>query len=321
MNRDRDVPIRGQMRRRGFRRVAHGLFLPHAEGLAPDREWRRDLRAWLEVLPAGSVFTGLTAARLLGWHLPKLPEQVPVFAATETDRRPRRPGLICSRLTRSVQRGHVRELPIDSAEEILLRCARELGRLDLRILVESARNAGHVDATGIEVVLASGRPGVRLLRAAWESSTGRSESGGESVLQEFHDVLEIPYVPQKRLYDTDGQLVAVADLWIVGTDRMHEYDGGVHREPEVQRNDLRRERALGRSSYERRGFTLDDLLNHALVTMQEIDRDLGRPSRLRRYRSWVTLVEQSLYSQSGRERVMNRWHRQMGIADWSRTAS
>ncbi|WP_323792330.1 hypothetical protein [Nocardioides sp.] len=229
--------------------------------------------------------------------------------------------MICSRLTRTVRPGTVGGLPIDSAEEILLRCARDLGRLDLRVLVESARHAGHADAIRMEVLLASGRPGVRLLRAVWESSTGRSDSGGESVLQEFHDVLEIRYEAQRKLYDADGQLVAVADLWIVGTNRMHEYDGGVHRAPDVHRNDLRRERGLGRTGYERRGFTMDDLLNHALVTMQEIDRDLARPSRLRRYRAWMALIEQSLYSEVGRERVMNRWHRQMGVADWSRTAS
>lgn len=321
MTRDRDVPIRGQMRRRGFRRVAHGLFLPHAHGLTPQAEWRRDLRAWLEVLPEGSVFTGLTAARLLGWDLPKLPEQVPVFAATQSTRRPRRPGLICSRLVRTARRGAVRGLPVDSAEEVLLRCARDLGRLDLRILLESARRVGHVHAADMEALLVSGRPGVRLLRSVWESSTGRSDSAGESVLQEFHDALEISYVAQKELYDEQGQLVAKADLWIVGTDRLHEYDGGVHRDPKVHRNDLRRERGLGRAHHARRGFSLDDLLNHALVTMQEIDRDLGRPSRLRRYRSWQATVDQSLYSHAGRERVMNRWHRQMGVADWSRTAS
>lgn len=321
MTHSHDVPIRGQMRVRGFRRVSHGLFLRHTEGLDDDVELRRDLRAWLMVLPVGSVFTGLTAAALLGWPLPKLDEQTPVFAATRSGRRPRRPGLICSRLTHLSQTGWVRDLPIDSAEEVLLRCARDLGILDVLILLEGALAAGHVDADRMAVVLASRRPGVRLLRAAWDESTGKSESAGETVLHKFHRCLEIAFDPQKKLFDLDGRLAAVADLWIVGTTRFHEYDGEVHRAPGVQRNDLRRERGLGRTEYVRRGFTLDDLLNHALVTMHEIDNDLGRPHRMRRYHAWMKVVEQSMYSPVGRERVRNRWHREMGVAEWSRTTS
>ncbi len=74
------------------------------EGLDEDEELVRDLKAFLLVLPQGAVFTHVTAARLLGWQLPRLPEQVPVFAAVRTkDNRPRRPGLICSRLVRDPQ--------------------------------------------------------------------------------------------------------------------------------------------------------------------------------------------------------------------------
>ncbi len=76
-----DVPIRGEVRAHGFRRVSHGLFLMERADLDKDEELLRDLRAWLLVLPAGAAFTHVTAARLLGWRLPRLPEPVPVFAA------------------------------------------------------------------------------------------------------------------------------------------------------------------------------------------------------------------------------------------------
>ena len=62
-----DAPIRGQMRVSGYRRVTHGVFLTHHPELSAWAEWCRDLMAWLLVLPPGAVFTGLTAARLLGW--------------------------------------------------------------------------------------------------------------------------------------------------------------------------------------------------------------------------------------------------------------
>ena len=119
---DADEPIRGQLRCKGFRRVSHGLFLRERDDLSHDEEFWRDLHAWLAVLPEEARFTHVTGARLRGWALPKLPEQAPVFAAVAGDpARPRRPGLICSRLRRTAPEGARRhDLPVDSSEEILL---------------------------------------------------------------------------------------------------------------------------------------------------------------------------------------------------------
>lgn len=316
-----DEPYRGQRRVKGFRRVSHGLFLVERDDLTENEEFLRDLRAWLAVLPDGAVFTHVTGARLRGWTLPKLPEQVPVFAAVQGDpTRPRRPGLLCSRLRRTVSRREFRSgLPVESAEEILLRCARDLGHIDLVILVVSAMRAGDVDAQAMEVLLASRRPGVARLRAAWREASPKLESPGEVLLYLYHRALGVAVEPQVPLYDDQGALLGVADLLLVGTSNVHEYDGAVHRGKTTHRNDLRRERGWAGSNYVRRGFTLDDLLNYSLVAMHEIDRALGRPHDQRRHERWRTLVETSMYSESGRQRVMNRWHRTMGVLDWSQT--
>lgn len=315
-----DFPIRGEIRQVGFRRVSHGLFLPVRTGLEPEQEFRRDLKAWLLVLPAEATFTHVTAARLAGWQLPNLPDDVPVFAAVAGDEsRPRRPGLICSRLVRPHQPGDV-GLPIDRPEEILLRAARDLGLLDLVIMVDSARHLGHIDDGRMKAVLASRRPGVRVLREAWNLSDARAESGPETVLRMFHVAIDVEVEPQPVLTDARGQVVGRADLLVTGTNRLHEYDGAGHREGTQHQTDLRRERGLAGSDYERRGFTLDDLLNHAFVVMHEMDRDLGRPHKLGRLTRWRRLVENSMYSPVGRERVLNRWRRLMGLRDWSRTA-
>jgi hypothetical protein len=98
------------------------------------------------------------------------------------------------------------------------------------------------------------------------------------------------------------------------------YDGEHHRGKDQHRTDLRRERGWVGTPYLRRGFTLDDLLNHPAVVMHEIDRSLGRSHRASRLRRWRRLVGNSLYSGQGRERVMNRWRRQQGIIDWAGTA-
>lgn len=314
--------IRGEIRLASLRRVCHGLGLVKVSGLSADQEWLRELKAYLLVLPASAVFTHLTAARLLGWELPKLPDQVPVFVAVDlTDPRPRRAGLICSRLVRPGEPGRARGLPVDRPEEILLRMARDLSLLDLLIVLESALHRNHVDRKRMEALLDSRRPGVRMLREAWRRATGGSESAGETVLQQFHHVMEVPVTPQVELHSTTGEFIGRADLLVDGTDFVHEYDGAHHRSTSQQRTDLRRARGLADSPYIRKGFTLDDLLNHPATTMHEIDQALGRPHDLGRLRRWRGMVENSLYDEAGRQRVLNRWRRRTPIIDWTGSAS
>jgi hypothetical protein len=301
----------------GHRRVSHGLFLPLEPGLTPRAEFLRDLLAWQKVLPASAAFTHVTAARVLGWQLPSLPEQVPVFAAVSGDvTRPQRAGLVYSRLVRPSLTARFDGIPVDAPEEILLRAARDLGLLDLLVLVDSGRHAGHVDTKRMSALLASGRPGVRMLAKAWEWSHPRAESGGETLLRAFHVVMEVPVEPQAVVMDDQGRVVGRADLVVVGTTYLQEYDGAVHRAKQQHQVDLRRGRELTGSAYQRRGYTLDDLLNHPGVVMHELDRLVGRPHRTARLRRWQQLVENSLYAERGRERVLNRWRRVNGIIDW-----
>lgn len=317
-----DRPIRGQVRLVGHRRVTHGVHLREREGLPSEAEFRRDLQAWLLVLADDAVFTHVTAARLLGWRLPQLPEHVPIFAAVHGhERRPRRGGLICSSLVGEPPRRRPGDIPVDWPEEILLRAARDLGVLDLVIMIDSALQLGHLDPARVDAVLESKRPGVRRLRRAWELSDRRRESAGESLLGVLREVFDIPAEPQVDLFAEDGRHLGRADLLVTGTSFVHEYDGAVHRDKVQHRADLRRERGWSGSPYVRRGFTLDDLLNHPLVVMHELDRALGRPHRPGRLARWRTLVSESLYGEPGRARVMNRWRRALGVADWSTTAS
>lgn len=315
-----DAPIRGHLRTVDVRRVAHGLFVRIKEQPEEDDEFLRDLSAWLLVLPPDAVYTHVTGARVRGWQLPALPEQVPVFAATRAETRPRRPGLICSRLVRTTQPVLVTGLPLESAHETLLRAARDLGLLDLLLMVDSARHLGDVDEAAMAELLATRRPGVRLLREAWALSDARAQSAGETLLRAFDHAIDVDVLPQATVHDDVGNPVGMVDLRVVGTAFIHEYDGAHHRRGAQQRTDLRRDRGLSGASYERRGFTLDDLVNHPVVVMHEVDRDLGRPHDLRRLQRWSRLLENSLYSESGRRRVMNRWARAMGTLEWSRTA-
>jgi hypothetical protein len=102
-----------------------------------------------------------------------------------------------------------------------------------------------------------------------------------------------------------------------GIGHLHEYDGAGHRDARQHRSDLRRERALSQAGYLRRGYTLDDLLNHGRSVMHEIDRALARPHRPHRLHRWRRMVDHSAYSQAGRDRLLNRWRRSMGVVDWA----
>jgi very-short-patch-repair endonuclease len=317
---DRATPIRGEVRESGFRRVSHGLYRP----VLPEERRRGpvvDLSAWQLVLPEDAVFTHITAAQLLGWWLPRLPEHVPVFAATAGDRRPRRAGLCCSRLERSAPTGVVEGLPVDAPGEVLLRSGRDLGLLDLAVMLDSARRmVGDQVATEVQDLCRGSRPGVRRLRAAALLSDARSESAWETLLRLFHVSVGIEVEPQHVVNDVAGRFVARADLLLSGTELLAEYDGGHHLSVQQQQEDLRRARRIAETSYVRRGYTADDLVNKPLTMLREIDRALGRPHRESRLSTWRHWLRESSYSAEGRRRLQNRWTRLTGTPDWARTA-
>ncbi len=299
--------------------MSHGLFVLDRPGLSQEDEFLRDLRAWALVLPDRAVLTHLTAARLLGWRLPPLSIPVPVFAAVHgAERRPRRAGLVCSRLVATEQDAlTVHGLSVDAPEEVLLRAARDLGHLDLVVLLDSALSLGHVDHDRLVLILSSRRPGTRALAAAYAASDRRAESSGETLLRLFHRAMEVQVVPQVDLHDQHDALIGRADLMVSATRSVHEYDGSGHRSQLQHRGDLRRERALSQAGYVRRGFTLDDLMNHSATVMHELDRAFDRAHRRRRLLRWRRMVDHSTYTEPGRERLLNRWRRAMGVTDWS----
>ena len=286
--------------------------------LAADKavERLRDLAAWQLVLPPDAVFTHVTAAELYGWWLPKLPAEAPVFAATTAERRPRRAGLICSRLGR-VAEGITRQgLPVDAAGAVLLRAARDLAVLDLVPMIDSALRLGDVTFAELDELAHSGLPGSRRLRAALAFSDGRSESAWETILRVFHAVAAVLVEPQVTIRDSEGGFVARADLVVLATGDLHEYDGIVHDVPRQRVRDLRRSRRLSEIGRVRRGFTASDLVTHPAVTMQELDRAVGRPHDPARLQTWMTYLNESCLTNTGRRRLQNRWRT---ARHWSQT--
>jgi hypothetical protein len=308
-------PRRGRYRSPSDRRVSHGLMLRKL-GLAAREERLRDLAAWLLVLPPDAVFTHVTAAWLYGWWLPQLPDEVPVFAATTAATRPRRAGMICSRL-RSVAEGlTLSGLPVDAPGAVLLRAARDLAILDLVPMIDSALRLGDVDMAELAELAHSGKAGSRRLREALARCDRRSESAWETILRVFHDVADVAVEPQVVILDDQGAFVARADLVVLATGDLHEYDGAVHSESGQRARDLRRSRRLAEVGRVRRGFTASDLVRHPAVTLQELERILGRPHDPDRIQTWATYLNQSCLTAAGRIRLQNRWNTSR---HWSQT--
>ncbi len=274
--------MRGHRRGAGWTAVGHGL---HLRG-APSFE--RELRAWALVLPPGAVFTHLAAARLRGWWLPAGPTPVQV-AVHEDERHPQRRGLTVVRLGGSPVQERWQGLPVATAAETVLAAARDLDVLDLVPLADSALHLGHCTLEEIARAAGQRRRGAPRLRRVLPLLDGRSESAWESVLRLLHHVAQVEVEPQRRIEDDAGRFVARADLWLVGTRRLHEYDGEVHRDRTTHRADLARDRRLVEQGWQRLGWTAAEVLQGGPV-LTSVDTLLGRPwqsRRLARWRGWV----------------------------------
>ena len=289
---------RGRRRGAGWTPVGYGLHVlspDPAEVALVDR-----LRAWRLVLPEVAVFTSLTAAALRGWWLPTTPSALVEVAVGEHDSHPQRRGLRVFRMQERPDRELVHGLPVAPAAETLLAAATELAVLDLVPLADSALRSGACTLDEIRAVAAGRRRGAPRLREVLPQLDVRSESPWESMMRVLHRAAGIEVQPQYEIFDAEGRFVARADLWLVGTRRIHEYDGEVHRDLDTQRKDLSRDRRLTDAAWQRHGYTAAEILHGAGPILASVDALMGRtwdPGRLAR---WRLLVAESSYARQNR---------------------
>ena len=266
------VPVLGRRRGRAWTPVAYGIHRPSDV----DDPAVADLLGWQLALPPFGRFTHLTAATAYGWWLPPLPDDLPVFAAVPRQgNRPQRAGLRVARHEVLAEPVMVDGIRLDPPAEALLACARHLSLLDVVVLVDSALRSEAVTTDHLGSTAGAVRRGAPLLRRALSMADARSDSPFETLLRILHEACEVPVQPQFELTE-DGALVAKADLWIVGTNALHEYDGDCHLPKRQQRKDLRRVRRVGNVGWVRRGYTDDDVLHHGVAILRDADLSLGR---------------------------------------------
>lgn len=292
-------PVTGRRRGPDWHRVSHGLHRPSSDdGLL------MTLAAWQLVLPRSGRFTHLTGAQAYGWWLPPLPEGLPVFASLLTgDSRPQRAGLRPFRHDALSEPAMLGELRLDPPAEVLLACARHLALVDLVVLVDAALHSKAVTAAELSATACRRRRGAPMLRRAVSLADGRSESAWETLLRLLHRAVEVDVVPQHPLLDHTDTEVARADLWLVGTNALHEYDGEHHLSRRRRRKDLARARRIGNVDWVRRGYTSTEVLHQAVGILRDADLSLGREHRPERVRRWYGLLSESLFTPSGRERL------------------
>ncbi|GGD22602.1 hypothetical protein [Nocardioides daphniae] len=284
-------------------RVTHGVHRPRDAadpGLA-------DLHAWLRVLPPGARFTHLTAARLWGLWLPPLPGDLPVVAAcAPTGTRPRRPGLHVVRPTSLAPPAVVAGLPVDPVEVALLTACRHVGDLDALVMVDSALATGLTTPDALAATAAGRSRGAPRLRRVLARADVRTESPWETVLRDFHRIVDAEVEPQFEVTDDRGHFVARGDLRLTGHRVLHEYDGGDHLTVEQQRADLRRLRRLAAAGWVRRGYTSEDLVHRATSVLRDVDLTLGRPHDPGRVRPWHAQLRASCFTRAGQSELLQQ---------------
>jgi hypothetical protein len=297
--------LRGHTRRRDWVHLDHGLYWqPSWPDVRLD-----ELRARQLVLPPTAAFSHLTAAEVYEWWLPAAIDH-PVFVAQPIayDRAQRRDLFVCRHPQPfpMVVRSGVR---LATPAETILSCARDLGPLDLVVLGDSALRRRDCTLVDLWKAARQRRRGAPVLRTVIPLLDARSESPWESIMRVLHRAAEIPVEPQHEVFTADGRFLARADLRIVGTRRLHEYDGAHHRDPTTHAADLVRERGLISDGWQRVGFTSGDLLRDGRRIIADTDRFLGRPWSRDRVDAWEGLLAESLFDPRWRARAHRRWRR------------
>lgn len=308
---------RGRRRTRAMHSLARGLHrtrlgVPDPAATSAEKAQHRrttmlaDLLAWQQALRAGACFTHLSAVVVRGWALPELPAALPVWIAQAKDINPtRRRGARVIRQTATPQHEVIEGIRIATPAESLLACARDLSVLDLVVVIDSAVHSADVSVAELAEVAASRRRGAARLREALCLADGRSESAWESLLRVLHVACGFDVQPQREFHH-EGRFVARADLHLVGTHCLHEYDGAEHRKRKRQEIDLRRDRRIIAAGLVRRGYVKDDIACRPAEIIRDACVATGRPFELRALNPWMMLWNDSSFSPYGAHLLTQR---------------
>jgi hypothetical protein len=247
------------------------------------------------------VFTHLTAAALHGLWLPSslpaawspsapasLIASVPTSPTQPVTHQDRRGVYVRRCAVPGEHRRSLSDVRVASPVWTLVELSEDLALVDLVTAMDSALHRGLCTVTGLASAAVAGRRGVRTYRRAVALADGRSESPWETVLRLVHVLGGITEIePQHELRAEDGELLARGDLWLRGTRRWAEYDGGVHRDAAAHGRDLRRDKWLARERWERFGYIAAEIHHEPQMILRDAETALGLAHDPRRVDGWL----------------------------------
>jgi hypothetical protein len=297
----------GRLRGPGWVRESYGLYAERTATTGHRQRFNR-IRA---VLPGDAAAAHLTAAQIYELWLPQLPEWLPVLASLPPDcDRPERQGLYVFRSrARLPPCRDVMGTPVLPPAHVIGQLAEDFGLIDLVVALDSALHQRLCTTNDVLDSIRRRQRGLPQLRTALTPCDGRSESAWETILRLLHVLSEIPVEPQFLVTEPAGAIVARADLRIVGTRRLPEYDGAVHRDRKQHEDDLARDKLLSRLRYERFGYIASEIVHHPGSILRDAERALGLKHQPARLNPWTTAIESSTLTVPGRRRLLHRLHR------------
>ena len=251
------------------------MFVSVWSGLQPD--FRHRLLGLARRVPAGSAFSGLTAAWIYGLHHP-LPDSVPVEATA-----PR--GVVVSEradlrfLRCKLAAGDVAEgcaLPVTSPVRTCFDLARRLPLVAALTAVDAAlhRKLLHVEHLRQYVARRPGWRGVSQARCVVDLAEPATESPMETRLRLLMVRGGLPRPePQVSIYDRRGVFVARLDLLYRAANLGVEYDGTTHRDSLAA--DARRQNRLLRAGVSVLRYTASDVYNRPDEVVKEVRAELA----------------------------------------------
>jgi hypothetical protein len=276
---------RGQLRSRRWSAPFYGM---RQERAITDTLLNRCL-ALATVLPAEAVFSGITAAALRGWWLPRGSDLLPLHVTLPPGRGLSRRGVRCTRSVLGsddvVQHAGLR---LTSGRRTLQDLAADWSLVDLTVLIDSALVAGACAQADLAALAGVQRVrGAATLRRAVALADGRSESPMETVMRLTIIVPGLPApTPQVVIRDAHGLFVARVDLLGASGRDVFEYDGATHNEPRRHAADVLRWRRLRREGFEVYPYTSTDLAGGRQIIF-DYQRSLGLPEDPAAVRAWL----------------------------------
>ena len=251
------------------------------------------------VLPDNAVFSGLTAARLLGWWLPHGVDANRVEVTVRTDQLVSRSGVRCVRspLDPSDVIEH-HGLRVTGGVRTLRDLAAHWSLVDLVIMGDAALRSGHCTAAQLAdfADLARGDRGIRTFRRMSRLVDVRSQSAMETGMRLSIVLSELPPpTPQAIIRDVAGGWLAQVDLLGADGKSVFEYDGAEHFEPARHASDVARWKVLRRERYEVYPYTKQEFFLRPHQIPCDYREALGLPRSVGNIDIWLREFRRSSF--------------------------